>query len=302
VTGLDVAAACSIGGGRYWLLVANTGDDKQLELDLSAWNVPEGAVAVVEEVSQLRHGEVRRILPVPRSRKVSLEQPAQSVSLITIPETPPISRVTLGATDDALVKAGGNASKNYGTSPNLYAKNQPATAGARNVSFIKFDLGQLGTAGIDQAVLRVFGENQGSDPTVIAHVYGLASDQWSESTITWNNAPNLGATQNLGQVNDISQNFIEDVGGTATVLGHFTGTQTPGELMLDVTSFVKDHPDKQLTFLVAREVRFDGENVDDALTSLKLASKERDASLGPQLLLSLNEPPGDATPRDPPAR
>jgi hypothetical protein len=35
-------------------------------------------------------------------------------------------------------------------------------------------------------------------------------------------------------------------------------------------------------------VRFDGENVDDALTSLRLDSKESGVDPGPQLILSLN--------------
>ena len=40
-------------------------------------------------------------------------------------------------------------------------------------------------------------------------------------------------------------------------------------MSIDVTDFVRDHPDQQITFMIAREVRFDGENVDDALTSLE---------------------------------
>jgi hypothetical protein len=59
-------------------------------------------------------------------------------------------------------------------------------------------------------------------------------------------------------------------------------------MAIDVTSFLREHPDQELTFLIAREVRFDGENVDDDLTSLQLASKERGTEPGPQLLLSLS--------------
>jgi hypothetical protein len=96
-------------------------------------------------------------------------------------------------------------------------------------------------------------------------------------------------------MDDISHNFIEDIGGTATIVGHLTGTSGENEIMLDVTSFVRDHPDSDLTFLVARVVRYDGEDVDDALTSLRLASKERGNGAGPQLILSLNKLalPGD---------
>jgi hypothetical protein len=292
----SLAAAHNAQTRRYSLLSANqaTGQ-RDLHLDFSAWNVAPGAIVEIEEVSADRHGEVRQLIAVPPSRLIALAQPGQSVFLVTVAEMAPMYQATLGATDDAVVKAGGKSGMNFGADSELIAKHEPFLASERNVSFVKFNLGDMATAGVERAVLRVFGENDGSDPTVIAHVYGIANDQWSEATINWNNAPNLGVFSGIGQVNDISQNFIEDVGGAATVLGHFTGTQTPRELMLDVTSFVKDHADREVTFLIAREVRYDGENVDGALTSLKLASKESASDAGPQLLLSLGERalPGD---------
>ena len=66
-------------------------------------------------------------------------------------------------------------------------------------------------------------------------------------------------------------------------------------MSIDVTDFVRDHPDQEVTFLIAREVRFDGENVDDALTSLRLASKERGATpaRNSSLTLSALALPGD---------
>ncbi|MBA4105965.1 MAG: hypothetical protein C0485_09420 [Pirellula sp.] len=284
---LQLAAAHDAAAGKYSLLSANesTGT-RSINLNVNSWNVAPGAVAVVEEVSATSQGEVRQLITVPESGILALTQPAQSVLLVSIPEQAPAYRVTLAAIDDAMVKAGTNANGNFGTSPNLYAKNEPINAAARNVSFIKFDLGAIPIDSVEQAVLRLHGENDGSAAQVIAHVYGIVDDAWDESTITWSNAPNLADT--AGPVNDISHNFIEGIGESATVLGHLTGTHTSRELMLDVTSFVREHPDQKLSILIAREVRFDGENVDDDLASLKLASKERGGEFVPQLLLSLN--------------
>ncbi len=288
-TDLQLAAARHGGAGRYALMSSNLAvSSRSLDLNLSGWGLTPGTYLTVEEVSGESHGELRRLVQVPASGQISLDQPAESVLLVTAPDTAPAYRVTLGATDDAMVKAGGNAADNFGTSPNLYAKNDPAAAqaGARNVSFIKFGMGEIGASSVEQAILRVHGENDGSNATVITHVYGLLSDNWDEETITWNNAPNL--KDSLGVVDDISHNFVEGVGVTADIVGHFTGTQTAHELMLDVTPFIAAHPDQQITFMIAREVRFDGENVDDALTSLKLASKESGVDAGPQLILSLD--------------
>lgn len=285
---LQMAASYDDGAGKYSLLSANeaTGS-RSVTLNLSSWNVQPGAVAIVEEVSATSHGEVRQVVTVPQNGVLTLNQPAQSVLLVSIPQEAPAYRVTLSATDDAMVKAGANATGNFGTSPNLFAKNEPTNAAARNVSFAKFDLGAIPIDSVEQAVLRVYGENDGSADQVIAHVYGIVDDAWSETTINWNNAPNLAVGD--GTINDISQNFVEGIGDSATVLGHLTGTQTARELMLDVTSFVREHPDQKISILIAREVRFDGENVDDDLTALKLASKERGAEFAPQLMLSLNE-------------
>jgi hypothetical protein len=184
------------------------------------------------------------------------------------------------------VKAGSLSNANVGAGADLFANTVPTLAVARNATYIKFDMGAIPTSSVDQAILRISGENVGSASQVIAHVYGIYSDGWNEQTITWNTAPNLKST--TGTVNDISQNFVSGVGTTADVVGELTGVAATRDLMIDVTSFVRAHPDQQLSFLIAREVRFDGENVDDSLTSLHLASKESGANPGPQLLLSLS--------------
>lgn len=301
---LQLAAVHNAAAGRYSLISSNlaageTGE-RTLNLNLNDWNLTPGTWITVEEVSSESHGEVRRLVQVPASGLLPpIDQPAESVLLVSAPDAAPAYRVTLGATDDAMVKSGSNAASNFGTSANLFAKNDPLNPAARNVSFIKFDMGDVGAAAVEQAILRVHGENDGSDATVITHVYGLLGDDWDEETITWNNAPNL--RDSLGVVNNISHNFIEGIGTSADIVGHFTGTQTARELMLDVTPFVQAHPDEQITFLIAREVRFNAndvanaDDVDDALTSLKLESKDSLTDVGPQLILSLN---GSALPAD----
>lgn len=285
---LSLAASYNSADGLYSLLSTNVaGSSRPLNLDLNALGVPQGARVIVEEVSSASHGEVHSFIDVPASGIISLTQPGQSVFLVTLPDSSPTYSTTLGSTDDAMVKSGSNSSTNYGASQNLFAKNDPSNPNARNVSFIKFDLGDIDSQGVDQALLRVLGENVGTASAVITHVYGILDDDWDDATITWNTAPNLG--DGLGAMNDISHNFIEDIGESASIVGHLTGTAGEEEMLLDVTKFVQDHPDQGITFLIAREVRYDGENIDDAQTSLKLSSRERVGDVGPQLMLSLNE-------------
>jgi hypothetical protein len=290
-TDLRLVASRNAEEDRYYLFSANEATSaRPLTVNLSSWGIEPGSRVIVQEVSADRHGEVSHVLTVPQNRTISLPgsgQAAQSVLLFSIPQFQPAYNVTLGATDDAMVKAGANASGNYGGSPNLYAKNEPVNPAARNVSFVKFNTGAIPASSIEQAVLQVHGLNAGSESQVLAHVYGLTNDAWDESTITWNNAPNL-ADSNGTALDDISENFIEGIGTSASFVGHFTGVAMDRDMAIDVTSFLRDHPDQEVTFLIAREVRFDGENVDDDLTSLQLASKERGTEPGPQLLLSLS--------------
>jgi hypothetical protein len=276
---------------RYYLLSANEATTaRSLTLDLSAWDIEPGTRIVVEEASADRQGEVSHILTVPQNRTITLPgagQAAQSVLLFSIPQSKAAYNLALDATDDAMVKDGANAAANFGDSPNLYAKNEFSDSAARNVSFIKFDTATISSSTIEQAILQVHGQNAGSASQVIAHVYGLTNDAWNEASINWNNAPNL-ADSNGTALDEISENFIEGIGTSANFVGQVTGIGTSRDLAIDVTRFVREHPDQQLTFLIAREVRFDGENVDDDLTSLQLASKERGTEPGPQLLLSLS--------------
>src|SRR5207248_8390989 len=138
---------------------------------------------------------------------------------------------------------------NFGASPNLVAANDNIDPAARNVSFIKFNTGSVVTSEVQQAVLQLWGQNTGSASQVITHVYGITDDNWNESTITWNNAPNLYATTSTA-LNDISQNFIKDIGNTAHIVGELTGINTARQMSIDVTDFVRDHPDQQLSFLI----------------------------------------------------
>src|SRR5207344_2428513 len=113
----------------------------------------------------------------------------------------------------------------------------------------------LASSEVQQAVLQLWGENDGCSSQVIAHVYGLTNDNWNESSITWNTAPNLAATTSTA-LNAISQNFITGEGTTAQIVGEVTGVGTARQMSIDVTDFVREHPDQQITFMIAREVRF----------------------------------------------
>ena len=153
-----------------------------------------GARAIVEEVSADRHGEVSQIVTVPQNRTslLNLTQPAQSVFLVSIPKTSADLRPIARRDRRRDGQSRHECQLELRHEPNLFAKNDAVDPAARNVTFIKFNTGSIATSEVEQAVLTsVAAKTTGSASQVIAHVYGLTNDNWNESTITWNNAPNL---------------------------------------------------------------------------------------------------------------
>ncbi|UKS29774.1 DNRLRE domain-containing protein [Paenibacillus sp. HWE-109] len=115
--------------------------------------------------------------------------------------TVPTSNGTiLTPVEDSYVQAGGNAGNNYGTAATLVVKNYDADLNLRRQAYLKFDLhaytGEIGTAKLK--VYAVDGENSNID----VQAYGMENDTWKESTVTWNNKPDIDhylASVNMGK-------------------------------------------------------------------------------------------------------
>ena len=290
-SGLRLAASHDEEGGKYYVFSTNVQGSSPIavDFDLNTWNIQPGTMVTVEEVGERFHGEVSHLVSVPPSGVISLQQNASTTWLLTVPENGPRQQLVLDVVEDTMVSAGANSNTNYGTSPDLSVRNSSTESNARDVSFMKFDLGSVSTASIDQAILQVTAEDTLSSNGVVTHVYGIMDDSWDESTMTWFSAPNLA--NSFGTVDGIEDNFIEDVGTTAHFLGHLTSSATEEILRLDISDFLRDHGDQLVSLLVTREVRWDGENVEYGVGSLHMASKESADSTGPQLLLFVNETP-----------
>jgi hypothetical protein len=217
-------------------------------LDLSALPVRPGAAVWVQEVSPACQGSVVAEPEVLPGRTVSLAQPAQSVWLIRVPLRSNLVRFEFAATADAVVRGGTYADTMLGTAGGLGIRNG-ATATDRQVSYLRFPLGGLPAGEVRRAVVRVRGRNVTDAASFICHVYGINADTWNESTVTWNNAPNLAA----------SEARVEEVGTTAFPVGHLSVAGTASDGRVDVTEFVRAQADGAASFVLARETRFTGD-------------------------------------------
>jgi hypothetical protein len=93
---------------------------------------------------------------------------------------------TIAPTADAFVNAG-SPSTNYGTSTILYTDGSPIFR-----SYLRFDLSGLAGQVVTKATLRIFAATSGS-PGETIEVHGSSDTTWTETGITYANAPSFGA-------------------------------------------------------------------------------------------------------------
>jgi hypothetical protein len=96
----------------------------------------------------------------------------------------------LSPRDDAYVRDGSSAKKNFGSATTLVVRT--STTGNNRWAYLKFDTSAFGS--VTSARLRLFGKLTSTTSTVVrTSAYPVSSTTWSERQITWNNRPSLGA-------------------------------------------------------------------------------------------------------------
>lgn len=96
------------------------------------------------------------------------------------------SQVALLPIADAYVRNGSYANINYGKDTAFAVKGSTASSYTK-ISYLKFDLDSF--SNISSAKIRIYGRNADNTSTINISIYGSDSDSWTESGITWNNAP-----------------------------------------------------------------------------------------------------------------
>ncbi|WP_158069982.1 CBM96 family carbohydrate-binding protein [Cnuella takakiae] len=170
--------------------------------------------------------------------------------------------VTLEPEADAFVRNGTSSNINYGKDTSLVVKTSTSTSstGFSRNAYLRFQLGSAST--VTSAKLRIYGRvTEGTTPTDLS-VMGIEADGWSETSITWNNAPTT-PTAPIGRIT-----------GVSPVAKYFE---------IDVTDFVKAEwqQDKVASFLLS----------DLALINRTFAFNSREnAQFKPQLIINTAAP------------
>ncbi len=116
---------------------------------------------------------------------------------------------TLTPIADAFTRDGSYAGINYGNDTTLVVKGS-SSSGYTRFSYLKFSLENV--SNIASAKLRIYGRNKDNTLTTNISSYGVDNDSWSESNITWKNAPSATTTAlSSASVNDQTKYYEFDV-------------------------------------------------------------------------------------------
>lgn len=236
----------------YIWLVQRKKSANSLTLNLKSLNLPTGTKVFAEEVSEKAYGEVVWSKDVSENGELSFELPAQSVMLLTIPVCESAIK-TLIASADATVRSGIYSEKNFGKLKKMSVEMNASQSNNNQVSYIKFDLSKV--ENINAALLQINGNSSKKEPYRF-HVYAIDNSDWDENSINWNNAPNL----------DREQMRITQVGNSAHVAGELVVNKTSSYHSLDVTKLIRKYKNKEITFVIIREVRQLGDDNDNGKT------------------------------------
>ncbi len=149
--------------------------------------------------------------------------------------------VIFNPTEDAYVKGGGDANTNFGSSVDLWVKNDSSSTYDRE-SYLQFP----DTEVIDlnkTATLRLFPTMFGSDAsnmTIRVRLLDDSDDSWSEDTITWNNKEDGIGNEILVDGNDFIINEALDIDVTS-LLRQSHNTNEIATFQIDVTSSASTH-------------------------------------------------------------
>lgn len=150
------------------------------------------------------------------------------------PESPSLAAVVnsqaiLNPIADAFVRNGTFGSQNFGADISLMVKATTSTGYARN-SYLKFNLASISK--VSTAKLRIYGNNTIDNITNNISIYPLDNDTWTETGITWNNAPTTSASAlAVFGVNNTRKYYEIDV--TSYVNSQFSGDKIVSFLLKD---------------------------------------------------------------------
>ncbi|KQS36782.1 discoidin domain-containing protein [Pedobacter sp. Leaf194] len=245
---LDAITSFDSQTGNYYMWLVQRGEYKnKLNIDLSALNVPVGTPVSAECVSPNYFGEIMGIYPTDKDGKIKVELDKQSVLLLTIPSSNLkkmiIKPAATGTASKISIPSNGSVNK-------LEVQLNAAEPLKNKISYIEFPTAPVLKG--ERAFLKVVGKNSTDNEIFLTHVYAIPERPINAEQLTWNNAPLL----------DSKESLIRSVGTEATIVGEIGFSGTKKEHILDITKILKNNSTKPITFVIIRETRQMGDDLD----------------------------------------
>ncbi|MCD8483042.1 MAG: DNRLRE domain-containing protein [Verrucomicrobia bacterium] len=144
------------------------------------------------------------------------ESPTQGAANPPPPPEEPVI-LTIPVVEDAYVRAGNSANTAHGTTDATRLVSKGALSSEPQFlreAYLKFDIRQLDPQLILGATVEVVGSlSDDRDTNITTYLHGVASSNWSETTVTWNNKParDLTAYSSVVVTDDIDRVYSFDV-------------------------------------------------------------------------------------------
>ncbi|WP_152361372.1 hypothetical protein [Microlunatus speluncae] len=209
-------------------------------LDLSAGRVrPKGAAIFVQEVSATHSGDVIMLGSLPDNGKLTVDQPAGCVWMITVLEA--------GRSPDVRRARRAFGVSPSGPSPSVVVGRAGADVDPA-VGYLSFETSHSRPRA---ALLELDGAATDGAPLTFT-VYALIKTDWDDD-VTWDSAPYL----------DQEHVRADSVGTVAFPAGQLTAAAEAGTVRLDVTSVLAKARNGRIGFLLIRERAHDEDTADN---------------------------------------
>ena len=260
----DVANRCHY----LWLPRPSGEPSVRVNLDLRQLPIPaRTSRVIVEEVSPSHSGGVVASLAVPATKRVSLDQPADSVWLVTIAGPGPVR--TYEAFASASVRRDG--SRNART---LAVSLDLTGSGPTEVSYVAFEIDAVARRP-RYAHLELVGASADDAPFTFM-VYALTDTSWAGTSFDWDSAPYL----------DPTTVHPTDVGRDVFPAGQVSTLGALSVLRLDVTDVLRQARGDTVGFLLIRERRHDDDVADDGRRAVLAGTEAADQRRRPRLTVA----------------
>jgi hypothetical protein len=266
--GLDTYTSYNAAQQTYYMWLVQRGEfNYHTKINLSGLPLTIRAPVIAETVSDKNYGGVTGVYSLNTHKTVDLNLAPQSVTLLTIPVNATVQKLIYPA-GDAMVSCGKNSAINYGSNNRLSVALNAADPGLNKVAYIDFNI--QNTVNARRVILKVNGKVADDKGIYRLHVYAIPGKGWDQHKLIWKTAPQL----------DTKEALIHGVGRQAHIAGEIAFDNKESYHSLDVTNIIKNYPAKHITFILVRETRELGDDLDKG-RQVNISSME--SKLKPQL-------------------